>query len=248
LDTANIKGHRALWDDLQRNLPREDALQAYVGSGKGRQGTALTIGWSEREAISHLHDLDGASIVDIGCGIGRLTRYLVDQPIRHYLGIDIVEDIVEEARATAAGDPRFAFRLVDKPQIPAEQESADIVCAFSVITHLLPQEVFAYFSEAARVLRSGSVGVFSFNDYALPKHRANFLNSVKTHAARHDLLTWFERPTLRFFAEAAGLAVVKFIDAGRSQKAKFAGTALLTGKSAPSDWSLGQSLLYLRKP
>ena len=78
-------------------------------------------------------------MVDLGCGIGRLTRYIVSQPVNSYLGVDIIPETIAEAEKIAVESKRknFDFEIVEDCVIPAEDNSKDLVCAFSVITALL---------------------------------------------------------------------------------------------------------------
>lgn len=243
VDTNNIAGHRAFLESLLRAKPRDQALTEYVGLAD------LSIGHREKEAIARHHDLDNAYVVDIGCGIGRLTAFMPEEPIRKYLGTDILPEVLDEARRKANGDPRFGFQPVTTMTIPEVDGAADIVCAFSVMTHLLDEQVFSYFQEAARVLVSGGVAVFSFFDFSLPSHREIFVDFArKRQLGRHDVLKWFEKSTLRFFAEANQLEVIEFQDAKTLVPAKFGGRTLADGRKTGSTFAIGQSLIYMRKP
>jgi SAM-dependent methyltransferase len=242
VDTNNVPGHRRRLDELLETLPRMSALEEYVGGG-----ARYSIGHREKEAIARHHPLDDASIVDIGCGIGRLTTSLAGEPIASYLGTDILPEVLDEARVPVAGDPRFSFALVDGLSVPAESESRDIVCAFSVITHLLDEEVFAYLREAARILRPGGVAVFSFLDFSHPQHREHFLQLVREREVRHDVLKCFEKATLDFFADANGFEVLEYLDAYDNVPAKFPGQSLPDGSRSGSTLVMGQSLAFFRR-
>ena len=52
--------------------------------------------------------------------------------------------------------------------IPAPDACADMVCAFSVFTHLLHTETYLYLEDIRRVLRPGGRLVFSFLEFANP--------------------------------------------------------------------------------
>lgn len=243
VDTDNISGHRARFDRLLHGLPREAAFEQYVGGG-----VRYSIGHREKEAIAKHRDLQGAYVLDIGCGIGRLTQALVAEPIRRYLGTDIIPEVLDEARAEAAGDPRFGFEQVDGLAIPEEDGCVDIVCGFSLITHLLDEHVFAYVREAARVLASGGVAVFSFLDFALPQHRERFVGYASAKGQdRRDVLKWFEKDTLAFFATECGFEVIEFQDAYSPSPAKYPDRPLPDGHLSAKVLVMGQSLAFFRK-
>jgi 2-polyprenyl-3-methyl-5-hydroxy-6-metoxy-1,4-benzoquinol methylase len=229
-------------EELLETKPRMAALEEYVGGGQ-----RYSIGHREKEAIARHHPLQGAAIVDVGCGIGRLTTSLAGEPIASYLGTDILPEVLDEARLPVAGDPRYRFALVDGLTIPAEPASTDIVCAFSVITHLMDEEVFEIFREAARVLRPGGVAVFSFLDFSHPRHRDHFLQLVKERSIRHDVLKCFEKSTLDFFADATGFDVDEYLDAYASVPAKFPDQTLPDGTRSGQFLIMGQSLGFFRR-
>jgi hypothetical protein len=139
-DTDFVRAHRARFKALIKSRPREEAMRLYVGG----TGDPVSIGRREKVAIARFADLDGAYVIDIGCGVGRLTAHLPDEPIARYLGTDVVPEVLAEADPD---DARFHFELVDDIVIPEADGAADIVCAFSVITHLMDDETFRYFRE-----------------------------------------------------------------------------------------------------
>jgi SAM-dependent methyltransferase len=242
----NIEGHSARLDFLKKTLAPEEVGYAYVGGGKAADQDR--IGFTEEEAIRRRHPLADAYVIDLGCGIGRLTRYLIDSPVARYLGTDILPEILDQARSVAAEHRNFRFALARDCRIPERDGQADIVCAFSLMTHLLDEEVFVYFRETARVLKRGGVAAFSFLDYSLPAHQAKFIKYVASYKAKRDLLKHFEKPTLRTFASLVGLEVIEIVDAQTPFGISGERTHLLGGNPAPPHVQLGQSLIYLRNP
>lgn len=239
----NVQGHLARFKWLITSKPRDEAMRLYVGGA----ADAVSIGHREKEAIARHADIAGAYVIDIGCGVGRLTRHLVGEPIGRYLGTDVVLEVMREAEKAAGADRRFAFELVSDTVIPADDECADIVCAFSVMTHLMNEEVFRYFREASRVLKRGGVAVFSFLDFGLPSARQEFVRYAKTGKERPDVLAWIEKSTLRFFARRTGFEIIEFQDSGAQVPAKFPNRKLENGAVTGPTFSLGQSLVYLKK-
>ena len=103
-----------------------------------------------RQADLNLAD---RSIVEIGCGTGRNTEWLLERAA----GI-VVMDFSEAMLARARGrvnDPRVRFIQHDvRTTWPLPDHSADLVIAMLILEHVeILEPVFA---EAARVLRAGS--------------------------------------------------------------------------------------------
>jgi ubiquinone/menaquinone biosynthesis C-methylase UbiE len=112
-------------------------------------------------------------VLDIGCGNGRMAVALTDYltPEGRYEGFDVIPDCIDECRRRVGAEfPNFAFHLIDvynkgyNPEgtvqandlrFPYEDEQFDLAMLYSVFTHMLPEGIEHYFSEIARVLKSG---------------------------------------------------------------------------------------------
>lgn len=127
-------------------------------------------------------------LIDVGCGSGRLAaaiaRSEAGATIR-YLGIDVVPEMLEFA-AAKCGQPHWRFEVANEPRIPEGDGVADMVCLFSVFTHLLEEESFLYLQEARRVLRPGGRVVVSYLDIADPAHWPIFEANVQSARRRQE--------------------------------------------------------------
>jgi len=113
------------------------------------------------------------SVLDIGCGIGRvaipMTQYLSERGL--YEGFDVNEMGVTYCKQHISPHyPNFNFTHVDlhntyynptgavkatEFRFPFEDETFSFAFATSVMTHLLPETVDNYLRETARVLKPG---------------------------------------------------------------------------------------------
>lgn len=95
--------------------------------------------------------------VEIGCGVGRLTRCL-EGTFAQVTALDVSADMIARAReVTGAG---VTFRQVDGAQIPLGDAQADALFSVHVMQHLENQAVLdAYIAEMARVLRPGATAM-----------------------------------------------------------------------------------------
>ena len=120
-----------------------------------------------------------STVLDIGCGIGRLARPLTQiiTPPGKYCGFDVVKmGITWCNKNISARYPHFEFKHVALSNdlynnsgqdasafsFPYYNNSFSIAVALSVYTHLLPDETNRYLSETARVLQTGGVAFFTF--------------------------------------------------------------------------------------
>jgi SAM-dependent methyltransferase len=116
------------------------------------------------ELIAHMcghigvTDLGGLEVLDFGCGV-RFTQAFLNRgvPIKHYVGVDVSPAVIDFLRSNVS-DPRFEFFHLDahnelynptgKPlselTVPEiEGRRFDLICLFSVFTHLAPPDYAA---------------------------------------------------------------------------------------------------------
>nr|BAL59716.1 methyltransferase type 12 [Candidatus Acetothermum autotrophicum] len=104
-------------------------------------------------------DLTDKKILDVGCGLGYLKRYLDAHgvPYRSYLGVDLSEKMI--AGAVKRWGPYFARR--DVLAQPFAENEFDIVFLLSVLGYPISDDPFGYMSallrELFRVTREGLV-------------------------------------------------------------------------------------------
>lgn len=117
LDAAGLRAHYAPL--LRRHGPTYRAVD--WGSGEGQR--------VRFRVLCEVGDLAGASVLDVGCGVGHLRQYLVEAGIAAlYRGIDIVPEMVEAARAL---HPGVEFEVADAAD-PAWPGEADYVLASGI--------------------------------------------------------------------------------------------------------------------
>lgn len=198
--------------DFQATYPRlvkslkqahgnEQAMKLAVG------GEFEAIGFLELETLKHFGLKEDSYVIDVGCGSGRLAKPLSQYLTGRYLGIDIVSDLVNHARQIV-GRPDWRFEIAKGLSIPEEDGEADMVCFFSVFTHLLHEQTYLYLQEAKRVLKPGGKIVFSFLDFIIPGHWHVFESNIGDLGVNSQHLNMFiSKDAIRVWAEHLGLHV-----------------------------------------
>jgi len=113
-------------------------------------------------------DAKGKAALEIGCGIGRMTRCFAED-FRETTGVDVSAEMIGRARAAAPPGSRFLLGAgVDLAGV--REASVDFVFSFIVFQHIPEKQVILnYFREAGRVLRPG--GLFWIHLNGLPHLR-----------------------------------------------------------------------------
>ena len=190
---------------------------------KGKEvSTFLTVGGQSEELGQRSLDIlrkfglgEDDFLVDVGCGYGRLAKALELDHKGRYLGTDVVPELLNYANAHFGREGR-EFKLVDQLVIPAEDNSVDMVCFFSVFTHLLHEQSFTYLKEVKRVLKNDGRVVFSFLDFKDPVHIPFFEGSVYEMNEGRPLNVFMSEVIIEVWAKLLGFKCIKI--AGPEEK------------------------------
>ncbi|MHB8329636.1 MAG: class I SAM-dependent methyltransferase [Acidimicrobiales bacterium] len=171
---------RAYWDAKAR-----ENAKYYIHSVLDYRRTDNDAFWaSGAEALENTLGPFGRSIaaadrvLEIGCGIGRITKALAERA-GHVIGVDVSAEMIERARLELAhldNVELLAGNGRDLAQIPSS--SCDVVYSFIVFQHIPdPAVTCNYVREIGRVLAGGGWTVFQVSDY--PEiHRPEFHRAI----------------------------------------------------------------------
>ena len=160
-------------------LPPRDYMELVCGRSQADQfemvGEALIRMLEAEDMLDTQTDL-----LDVGCGCGRVARYLVDRPLHSYTGFDRHPGMIEWCVGEIARrQPKFAFHHVDVRSayvsldghagtiaadafhFPFPDAAFDSALLASVFTHMPLEETRHYLSELRRVLRPGGKALLS---------------------------------------------------------------------------------------
>ena len=212
----------------QRRVPNKnkiyDSGQAYrklfkdISFEKGKDAsTFLTVGGQSEELGQKSVDIlrkfglvEDDFLVDVGCGYGRLAKALELDYKGRYLGTDVVPELLNYANANFGREGR-EFKLVDQLVIPAEDNSVDMVCFFSVFTHLLHEQSYTYLKEVKRVLKNDGRVVFSFLDFNDPVHIPFFEGSVNEMNKGRPLNVFMSEVLIEVWAKLLGFECIEIV-------------------------------------
>ncbi len=156
------------WDEITKQnafygvlsfpkFERPDAVDQEAFWLTGRDQADDFIGRAGFKDTSHLE------MVEIGCGLGRMTHRFA-QRFRKVYAVDISPEMLNRARLhwTALSNVKFILgRGNDLPGI--SDASIDFVFSFQVLQHIIdPGVIKSYIRETARVLKSGALAMLQF--------------------------------------------------------------------------------------
>lgn len=233
------KAHRRLLRQLRNSHSNDEAVKLAVG------GEFEAIGRLLREALV-FHGLKPADyLIDVGCGSGRLAKPLAEYLTGNYLGIDVVPGLVTYARRIV---PRadWRFEVAEGLKIPEADRKADMVCFFSVLTHLLHEESFVYLREAKRVLKPGGKIVLSFLDFRVPGHWDSFeANLQDIGVGAQPMNVFISADMLREWAKRLDLEIETIHDGDDPYLPLSTPITFENGKIATGHVAIGQSVCVM---
>ena len=120
-----------------------------------------------------------SSVLDVGCGLGRVALGLVDLFAKSgsYVGLDIVPSSISWCKSAFADHPNFGFvhadvfskfynplgsQSAEKYKFPFADGSFDFVFSMSLFTHLMIEASDIYLGEIGRVAKPGARVVNTF--------------------------------------------------------------------------------------
>lgn len=129
------------------------------------------------------------AVLDVACGAGIGTHYLLTAGARSCVGLDIDGPSIDYARATYAG---CEFAQCDATNLCVPDSSVDVVVSFETIEHL--KDHLKFLSECNRVLKPGGILVCSTPNRTMSRWaRENIyhLHEFTVAEFRHALETIF---------------------------------------------------------
>jgi SAM-dependent methyltransferase len=229
IDRRDLKAvNTAFVDQLKARMPHDEAMRHAIGGGFEQIG-AIEVAILRRYGLGV-----GDYLVDVGCGSGRLASPLSRDHLGRYLGIDLVPDLVAHARRVSRRTD-WRFEVIDHIGIPEADGQADMVCFFSVLTHLLHEQSYWYLEEAKRVLKPGGRVVFSFLEFREPGHMPLFWATLAASKARvtAPMNVFIEREAIQRWADALVMEL---------EEIRYGSEEIVP------EGPLGQSVCVLRKP
>jgi len=168
------------------------------------------------ERISSLENLgfqmQRATAVDFGCGLGRVSRWLA-KCFSHVVGIDISPKMLDMAESYNAGKDAITFVQGNEKNIPLATASADFIYSFIALQHIPRPLQELYLREFARVVRPGGYLYFQTPSHPIYVKETEFRQTFNTPSgpAHIDIHT-FPCAAVEALLHGAGCEVLRVFD------------------------------------
>nr|HQV30344.1 methyltransferase domain-containing protein [Calditrichia bacterium] len=141
-----------------RSTDRNQSEAEFDGSGEQNVREYVLV---DRELIAPDGDLRNKRMLEIGCGIGRMTKHLATH-FGEVVGIDVSGEMIRQGKSRLADVPNATLLETSGSDLgDFDDNSFDFVFSFIVFQHIPDKAViFNYIRETMRVLKKG--GIFKF--------------------------------------------------------------------------------------
>ena len=204
----------------------KDSSEFYIKIGaKGLQEHASVCHVNDDIAFVKTNITKNESILDLGCGYGRVTLPLVKAGYKNIRGIDLASNLITSARKEARRRKlKVFFDVGSMTLLPYQNNAFDkILCLWNSFNELLkPQDQVRALREVRRVLRPKGEAIFIVYDgeckFIKRLTKSGLLDSKKpvlidTFKGAYIYQYIYTKKTLIRLAQKAGfkIATVKFI-------------------------------------
>lgn len=233
---------RESYDSLYERWAVETAPETSIGGGDYELIGQIELGLLQKEGLRPTD-----RVVDFGCGVGRLAVHLIPQlPSGEYVGIDISQTMLRHARENVqrrcgTSTARVRYLKQTTPAFELPPASVDLLCAFSVFTHMEHEDTYRYLQSIHTVIRPGGKCLLSCLPLSLAVSRQVFLQEAQLEPEARWAKVRSIATTIEFMetlAEMTGWKVQRW----------YAGNELSVEIPGQGARALGQSTLVLRRP
>ncbi len=153
-----VEGRGGPDEDIKLQVP----LEFRRGALRKDEQKSVAQGVRLVRRIGEVHPLEGARILDFGCGVKiAQALYQLDSPQELYVGVDVYDDMVKFLQKALAHSPKYKFATVPfqnamynedgaamtpDSTLPIDETDFSMMLMFSVITHMVPQDSAATFA------------------------------------------------------------------------------------------------------
>jgi ubiquinone/menaquinone biosynthesis C-methylase UbiE len=148
--------------DGERAASQYDAMAAYYSVNQG--GGVCNSHYERPATIGLLGDVNGKDVLEVGCGTGVLTEWLLDHGAR-VKAFDVSPEMVRIAASRVGGRADLVIANLEQPLSFVADRSVDMVVA-SLVLHYV-RDWAPVFAEFRRILRPGGHVVFSTHHPAM---------------------------------------------------------------------------------
>jgi len=149
-----FESYKQFWND--KAASSESALAAVDGSAS-EEVVQITGRFTARQVATALDLRDIDSVLELGCGVGRIGRELAPH-CAHWIGVDISENMITHARERLGHLENTEFHQLERTRLDAiADDSLTKAYSVAVLCHMDKEDLYLYLQELHRAVRPGGL-------------------------------------------------------------------------------------------
>ena len=188
LEEESLGGYRRFWEqaatlDPVHAISDQDTPESFEVSGK-----------ADAMGLWDVLPNSDAVVLEIGCGIGRVTQHLAEL-YREVHGVDISSEMINRGQDRLAHLENVHFHQGNGYDLePFADESFDLVLSAFAFQHMPKTVAYNYFLETRRVLRPGGLFCFQVPNLLRGAHFVEFNHFAQPWFVEHPYPMYFWTP------------------------------------------------------
>ncbi len=161
-------------------------------------------------------------VLNIGCGIGRVEKYLAPH-VAEIWAVDISGEMIARARIRLADFQNVHVKELDLGEFlrSFEDGSFDLVFSFLVLQHMEREDAYRYLDDAFRILKPGGKLSVQFPNLLSPEYSAAFREGALLSLRSPGRVRAYTEPEVRHLLEILRFEVESIaVSAGREGNAE----------------------------
>ena len=153
---------------------------------------------------------DDAVVLNIGCGVGRVEKYLAPH-VAELWAVDVSGEMIARARERLAALPNVHLREIGNQEFLRAfgDERFDLVFSFLVLQHLAREDAYLYLRDAFRVLKLGGVLFVQFPNLLSPEYTRSFLEGVEVKERSPGRVRFYTEVEVRHLLRTLGFEIAE---------------------------------------
>jgi SAM-dependent methyltransferase len=202
--SAGAPDYKTAWNRAARQDARDAILtgstpESFEATGKG-----------DAETVRRYLPERGAVVLNIGCGVGRVEKYLAPH-VAEMHAVDVSGEMIARARERLAGQRNVHLREIANDEFLRGFEDGrfDLVFSFLVLQHLSKEDAFLYLRDAFRVLKPGGVLFAQFPNLLSPEYTRAFAEGAEVVDRSPGRVRFYTEVEVRHLLAVAGFQVAE---------------------------------------